>query len=120
VVALLAQPFIALFYGDRYLPSAGLFLALLPIVLFDLITSSLFLVALPMNRPKVLAVSDWLRVASLGVTCWLIIPGLAGYGAAIARSISRVVGAAYTFVALRGAATAPEEDVEPLAAAPSR
>lgn len=120
VVALLAQPFIVLFYGDRYLLSAGLFLALLPIVLFDLITSSLFLVALPMNRPRVLAVADWLRVASLGVSGWLLIPGLAGYGAAIARSISRVAGAAYTFAALRGAETAPEEETEPLAAASSR
>lgn len=120
VVALLAQPFIVLFYGDRYLLSAGLFLALLPIVLFDLITSSLFLVALPMNRPRVLAVADWLRVASLGLLGWLLIPGLAGYGAAIARSISRVAGAAYTFAALRGAETAPEEETEPLAAASSR
>ena len=45
VIALLAQPLIAFFYGDRYLPSAGLFLALLPVVLFDLVTSSLFLIA---------------------------------------------------------------------------
>lgn len=116
VVALVSQPLIVLFYGARYLPSAGLFLALLPVVLFDLVTSSLFLLALPLNRPRVLAISDWLRVGSMGLAGWLLIPGLAGYGAAIARFFSRVVGAGYTFAALRGSRPT-SEDPEPSTAA---
>jgi O-antigen/teichoic acid export membrane protein len=110
VVALLAQPLIALLYGERYEASAGLFLALVVVVLFDLVTSSLFLVALPLNRPRVLAVSDWLRVLALGLAGWLLIPAHSGYGAVASRLISRVAGAAYTLLALRRSVPpAPDE-----------
>jgi O-antigen/teichoic acid export membrane protein len=80
--AFLAQPLIVLLYGARYTGAGGLFLALLAVVLFDLVTSSLFLVAFPLNRPRVLAASDWLRVAVLGGVGWLLIPGSGGFGAA--------------------------------------
>ncbi|MFL5732748.1 MAG: oligosaccharide flippase family protein [Chloroflexia bacterium] len=117
VVALLAQPLIVLLYGPRYIPSTGLFLALTPVVLFDLATSSLFLIALPLNRPRVLAAADWLRVAVLAVSGWLLIPPFSAYGAAAARFLSRVAGAAYTFQALRhalpSAPLTPEPELEP-------
>jgi O-antigen/teichoic acid export membrane protein len=116
-VALLAQPLIALLYGARYAGTGGLFLALLVVVLFDLVTSSLFLVAFPLNRPRVLAASDWLRVAVLGGVGWLLIPGYGGFGAAAARLGSRVAGAAYTWWALRRAVRAAESpDSNPAAA----
>jgi PST family polysaccharide transporter len=113
LLALAAQPLITLLYGERYTASAGLFLALLPVVLFDLATSSLFLLALPLNRPRVLAAADWLRVAILVVSGWLLIPRYAGYGAAIARLLSRFVGAAYTGYALRRAVRSAPSDPDP-------
>jgi O-antigen/teichoic acid export membrane protein len=115
--AFLAQPLIVLLYGARYTGAGGLFLALLAVVLFDLVTSSLFLVAFPLNRPRVLAASDWLRVAVLGGVGWLLIPGSGGFGAAAARLGSRVAGAAYTWWALRRAVRAAESpDSNPAAA----
>ena len=119
LLALAAQPLIVLFYGEGYVEAAGLFLALAAVALFDLVTSSLFLLALPLNRPRVLAASYWLQVGVLGVAGWLLIPLLAGYGAAAARFLARVVGALYTFGALRRAvgegATTADEELEPLA-----
>lgn len=100
-LALVAQPLITILYGDRYAASSELFLALVLVVLFDLVTSSLFLLALPLNRPRVLAVSDWIRVGVLGAVGWWLIPIYAGRGAVLARFASRIAGALYTFGALR-------------------
>jgi O-antigen/teichoic acid export membrane protein len=118
--ALVAQPLIALVYGERYAASAGLFGALIIVVLFDLITSSLFLVAFPLNKPRVLAVADWLRVGVLGVAGMLLIPALAGLGAVVARLLARVVGAGYTFWALRRALQAAPDEPEPDSTAATR
>jgi O-antigen/teichoic acid export membrane protein len=105
LVALLSQPLILLLYGESYAPSAGLFLALMAVVLFDLITSSLFLVAFPLNRPRTLAAADWLRVLILGAVGWSLIPLLGGFGAVLARGASRLVGTAYALWALRSSAS---------------
>lgn len=91
---------ISLLYGARYGASAGIFLALTPSVLFDLATSALFLPAFALNRPRVLAAADWLRVAVLGGAGALLIPGFGGYGAAAARLLSRAAGGVYTLRAL--------------------
>jgi O-antigen/teichoic acid export membrane protein len=114
--ALLAPPAIALVYGARYTAAAPLFLALLPAVLFDLVTSALCLLAFPLNRPRVLALADWLRVGVLGGAGGLLIPPYAAWGAAGARFLSRVAGAGYTLWALRRApraAPAPLEQDQP-------
>lgn len=100
-IVLSAQPLITFLYGERYMAAAGLFMALTPVVLFDLVTSSLFLLALPLKRPVILAVGDWLRVGLMGMAGWLLIPPYGGYGAAAARFLARVIGAIYTFLALR-------------------
>lgn len=92
VVALLAQPLIVLMYGERYAESARLFLVLLLAVLLELVTGSVFLVAFPLNKPRTLAVADWLRVTVLLGCSWLLVPSLGGVGAAIARLLSRATG----------------------------
>jgi len=119
LVAFVAQPFIRLLYGDEYTASAGLFLALMLVVLFDLITSSLFLVAFPLNKSRVLAAADWLRVGVLGVVGWALIPALGGIGAVCARGAARVVGTVYTLVALRRATMSASGDDEEVEAAPA-
>ncbi len=110
LVAVSAQPLIRLLYGEEYAASAGLFLALTLVVLFDLVTSSLFLVAFPLNKPRILAVADWLRVGALGAVGWLLIPIVGGIGAVCARGAARVVGTAYSLVALRRAALSAPDD----------
>ncbi|HVG00986.1 MAG TPA: oligosaccharide flippase family protein [Chloroflexia bacterium] len=102
----LAQPLIELLYGESYRASAGLFVLLLGVVLFDLATSSLFLVALPLEKPQILAVAEWLRVATILAAGWLLIPVHAAWGAAISRLLSRVAGAAYNLLALHRALNA--------------
>ncbi|MDQ3930268.1 MAG: oligosaccharide flippase family protein, partial [Chloroflexota bacterium] len=113
LVALVAQPLIALLYGERYMASAGIFLALMVVVLFDLATSSLFLVAFPLNKPRVLALADWLRVGVLGVAGWLLIPVYAAFGAVAARFLARVVGTIAALAALRRATSTTIDELEP-------
>lgn len=103
MAALVAQPLIVLLYGERYAASAGLFLALLVVVLFDLATSSLFLLVFPLNKPRLLAAADWLRVAVFGVTGLLLIPVYGAFGAVVARFLARVTGTALALLNLRRA-----------------
>jgi O-antigen/teichoic acid export membrane protein len=117
VVALAAVLLLPLLYGDQYRDSAGLFAALTGIVLFDLVTASLFLLAFPLNRPQVLALAEWLRLAVLGIAGWLLIPLYGAYGAVGARFLSRTLGTTYTLWALRralhGLGPTPEPDTAP-------
>jgi O-antigen/teichoic acid export membrane protein len=116
-VALVAVLLLPLLYGDQYRDSAGLFAALTGIVLFDLVTASLLLLAFPLNRPQVLALAEWLRLAVLGIAGWLLIPLYGAYGAVGARFLSRTLGTTYTLWALRrafhGLSPAPEPDLPP-------
>ena len=101
LAAVVAQPVIVLLYGDRYVASAGLFFALLGVVLFDLATSSLFLLVFPLNRPRLLAAADWLRVGVLGTVGWLLIPVYGAFGAVVARFLARVIGTTVVLLSLR-------------------
>lgn len=96
-----AQPVIGWLYGSEYNAAAPLFLALLVVVLFDLVTSSLLLVAFPLEKPRVLALTDWLRVAVLGLVGWLLIPIFAGFGAVAARLLARVSGTGLALALLK-------------------
>ncbi|MEP6775299.1 MAG: oligosaccharide flippase family protein [Chloroflexota bacterium] len=101
LAAVVAQPLIVLLYGERYVASAGLFFALLGMVLFDLATSSLFLLVFPLNRPRLLAAADWLRVVVLGTSGWLLIPVYGAFGAVVARLLARVIGTTVVLLSLR-------------------
>jgi O-antigen/teichoic acid export membrane protein len=103
LVALLAQPAIVLLYGARYTEAAPIFLALLGVVVFDLATSALFLIALPLRQPRVLALADWLRVGVLGAAGWALIPLYGVFGAVGARFLARVTGTVVTLWTLRRA-----------------
>jgi O-antigen/teichoic acid export membrane protein len=103
VAAIAAQPAIGFLYGERYTGAAPLFMLLLSVVLFDLVTSSLFLIAFPLDRPRVLAFADWLRVGVLGTAGWLLIPIHGGFGAVVARLLARVTGTGVALFALRRA-----------------
>jgi O-antigen/teichoic acid export membrane protein len=115
--ALLAGPFIILVYGPAYSAAVPVLLVLLGVVLFDLVTSPLFLLAYPLNAPWVLATSDLVRVATLALAGVLLIPGLAGTGAATAKLLAKAMGAACALALLwRAAAKAPYEAGKPAGA----
>jgi len=111
-VALAAQPLIVWLYGERYAASAGIFFALMGVVLFDLATSSLFLLVFPLNKPRLLAAADWLRVVVLGVSGWLLIPLYGAYGAVMARFLARVTGTVLVLGGLRREIRSTEEPSE--------
>ena len=96
----LAAPFIGFFYGAAYLPSAGAFSLLLGVVIFDIFTLPLTLLAFPLNEPRLLAAADAVRVLVLvAVGAWLI-PIYGANGAALARLCARVVGAGLVLAVL--------------------
>ena len=103
VAAVAIQPAIVFLYGERYIASVGLFFALMVVVLFDLATSSLFLLVFPLNKPKLLAAADWLRVAVMAIFGSALIPLYGAIGAVIARLLARVTGTALTLRGLRQA-----------------
>ncbi|MFN8497661.1 MAG: oligosaccharide flippase family protein [Anaerolineae bacterium] len=96
----LAAPFIGFFYGATYLPAATTFGLLLAVVIFDIFTQPMLLLALPLNEPRLLAAADAVRVVVLvAVGVWLI-PLYGANGAAIARLIARCVGVALVLAIL--------------------
>jgi O-antigen/teichoic acid export membrane protein len=109
VAAVVIQPAIVFLYGERYIASAGLFFALMVVVLFDLATSSLFLLVFPLNKPKLLAAADWLRVAVMAIFGSALIPLYGAIGAVIARLLARVTGTALALRGLRQAIASIEQ-----------
>ena len=117
-LALLARPFIMLAYGRSYAQAADLFLLLLVVVLIDLTTSSLGLLAFPLNRPRTLALAEWLRVIVLVGAGWLLIPGMQAAGAALARIACKVAGSTASLWTLLPAAGRVAEEQEQAVTAP--
>lgn len=94
--ALLIGPAIDLFYGAAYHPAARLYQLLLAVVIFDLFTTPITLLAYHHRRPQLLAGADLLRVAVLLIVGALLIPAtgpLGGVtGAIIARLAAKLAG----------------------------
>jgi O-antigen/teichoic acid export membrane protein len=103
LVALVVQPFIVLLYGPAYAESAGLFLVLSVVVVLDLVVTPLLLAAFPLNKPRILAAVEWIRVGVIVGTGWALVGALGTLGAALARILSRIVSAVYIAFAFRRA-----------------
>lgn len=93
VLAPLAGPLILIVYGPAYRPSIGVFYALLGVVLFDLLTTPILLLAFPMDVPRAIAASDVVRVLTLFLLGSWLIPAFGMYGAAVAKLAAKVAGA---------------------------
>jgi hypothetical protein len=64
------------------------------IVIFDLLTMPLILLAFPMQQPRALALSDIMRVVTLLIGLTWLVPVGGLIGAVIAKFLSRLAGAA--------------------------
>src|SRR5690606_2619708 len=97
------RPFISTFYGTEYVGAVPVLFVLVVVVLFDLVTSPLILLGFPLDLPRALAASDAVRVITLLVAGWFLIPAFGAAGAALTRLASRVCGALFIFalIALR-------------------
>ena len=96
----MAGPLITTLYGVEYFAAVPLFRALLLVVIFDVMTTPLLLLAFPMNRPRLLAVADALRAVTLAVVAMALIPPLGAWGAVLAKAAAKVAGAALIIVIL--------------------
>ena len=115
---LLARPLILLFYGPAYASAVGLFQLLLGVVIFDVLTTPLLLLAFPLNQPKLLAAADAVRTVMLVLGAAWLIPAYGPMGAVMAKFGAKVAGAVLTLGVLlwRGAvrcATRPERSGDP-------
>ncbi|GAB4445822.1 MAG: hypothetical protein Kow00120_15900 [Anaerolineae bacterium] len=96
----LARPFIIAVYGPAYAESVGVFHILMLVVLFDLLTTPVLLLAFPMDMPRLIAAADALRVLTLLGASAALIPVWGLYGAAIAKLAAKVAGAALIVIAV--------------------
>jgi O-antigen/teichoic acid export membrane protein len=97
----LARPFIQLFYGVDFLSAVPLFQSLLLIVMFDLFTMPIILLAFPLNQPKLLATADALRIIILISGAVWLVPLYGTFGIIIAKGAAKVLGFLLTLVWLR-------------------
>ncbi|MFZ0546301.1 MAG: oligosaccharide flippase family protein [Candidatus Promineifilaceae bacterium] len=88
----LARPFIVTFYGPDYAPAVPLFQLLIGMVLLDLFTLPVILLAFPLNQPRLLAAADGLRMVVLFGGALLLIPIFGPGGAAAAKIVAKVAG----------------------------
>ncbi len=91
LVAPLARPFILLVYGEEYASSINFFYALLIVVLFDLMLSPLILLALPLDRPRLLALAEGAQAIVLLVVGVAFVPRLGVYGIVAAKLAAQLV-----------------------------
>ena len=96
----LARPLILLVYGDAFASSIPVFYALLSVVLFDVFVSPLILLALPMDRPRLLALADGAQVILLLTLGLILVPRWGVYGIIVARLAGKAIGAFITLLPL--------------------
>jgi len=97
IVALpLARPFILLVYGQTYAPSVNIFYLLMAIVMFDLFTNPILLLAFPLNMPRLIAAADATRAITLVIVGSLLLPIWGIYGMVFAKLVAKVAGALMT------------------------
>ena len=80
-------------YGPLFGPSVGIFLALVTIVIFDMFTSPILLLAYPLRLPHIIALADAVRVVALVVLAGPAIPAMGAYGAVAAKLSAHILGA---------------------------
>jgi PST family polysaccharide transporter len=89
----LIRPFVLAVYGPAYAPSIPILYGLLGVVLLDLLTWPILLLAFPMNIPRWMVAADVVRVVVLFALGRALIPGLGVYGAVAAKLCATVAGA---------------------------
>lgn len=89
----LAEPFILTFYGPAYAPAVDLFQLMVGVVIFDTMAIPLLLLAFPLNRPRLLAAADALRLITLVAAAVWLLPTYGPAGAVVAKFLAKVAGA---------------------------
>jgi O-antigen/teichoic acid export membrane protein len=96
----LAQPLIIFLYGQDYAAAVPFFRWLLVLVMFDIFTTPLLLLAFPFERPQLLTLNDALRLAIFVPLVFWFIPGYEAMGVIIAKFVSQIVAIGFTLALL--------------------
>jgi O-antigen/teichoic acid export membrane protein len=96
----LARPLIPFIFGANYTASVSLFLALLGVAILDLFAAPVLLLAFTVERPRLIAAADAVRLVALLVTALLLVPVFGAYGLVFAKMAASLAGLALTVMAL--------------------
>jgi O-antigen/teichoic acid export membrane protein len=88
----LARPFVLLVYGNEYEPAVAVFYALMSIVIFDLFTIPVQLLAFPLDIPQRIVLSDVVALIVLLLGLIVFVPAWGLYGAVAAKLAANVAG----------------------------
>jgi O-antigen/teichoic acid export membrane protein len=88
----LARPFILLVYGNEYAPAVGVFYALMSIVIFNMFTIPIQLLAFPLDIPQRIVLSDLVGLIILLLGLVVFVPAWGLYGAVAAKLAANVAG----------------------------
>jgi O-antigen/teichoic acid export membrane protein len=94
----LARPFILLVYGPEYAPSVGIFSLLLASTAVELLALPFVLLVYPLNMPRHVAAGQAIRVATILLAGWLLIPAWGVVGAALAKLAATLAGVLFLVV----------------------
>ncbi|MCI0576682.1 MAG: oligosaccharide flippase family protein [Chloroflexi bacterium] len=96
----LSRPFILLFYGPAYALAVPLFQLLLGIVIFDVLTLPLLMLAYPLEQPRVLAMAEAARLAVMAALAAWLLPAYGPVGVVAAKLIAKAVGVSFVVALL--------------------
>lgn len=88
----LARPFILLVYGSEYEPAVGVFYALMSVVIFNIFTIPIQLLAFPLDIPQRIVLSDVVGLAVFLLALVALVPAWGLYGAVAARLAANIAG----------------------------
>ena len=92
--------FIPFFYGAEYQDSVSLFMLLLAVAIFDILTLPPLLLIYTFDRSDVAALAETVRLGALVLTGVWLIPILGPFGAVGARFVAKLLGFGFTLVLL--------------------
>ncbi|MCK4776519.1 MAG: oligosaccharide flippase family protein, partial [Candidatus Krumholzibacteria bacterium] len=92
LLAVFVKPIIVLLFGEEFLPSASIFYALAPGVVFYPLLHFTEVHVAAAGKPKLVAGASFLTFLVAALSCWWLIPGHAAVGAGLSVSITYATG----------------------------
>jgi O-antigen/teichoic acid export membrane protein len=116
----LARPLIPFIFGANYAASVSIFLSLLGVAIVDLFAAPILLLAFTVERPKLIAAADAVRLIALLTAALLLVPPFGAYGLVLAKLVASLAGFALTVIALGWGRWASPRDAQVLEAISER
>jgi O-antigen/teichoic acid export membrane protein len=109
----LAGPLITTIYGNNYAGAVGLFQGLLAIGILNVLVMPVMMLAFTYDRPRLVALGDGVRVATLVIAGIVLIPAVGVNGAVVAKLLAALLGSGIViFLLVRHARAVAQRAVE--------